>query len=85
MDQHWIYKKHLKKGHNVWTQRDEQATKEALNTFMVQIFNKTGYSRQKQAPIAPMAIRLGIAGGLAATNWLPHWPQEMPHSAGLEI
>ena len=33
-------KMNLKKGKNMWTQRDKQATKEALNTLMSQIGNK---------------------------------------------
>ena len=61
-------KLNLKKRKDVWTQRDKQATKKAFNTFMVHIRNKTGYGRQIRAPIAPMAIGLGIAGGLTATN-----------------
>ena len=61
-------KMNLKKGKHMWTQKDKQAAKEAFNTLMSQIRNKTGYGCQKQASIAPLSIGLGIAGGLAATN-----------------
>ena len=59
----WI-KTNLKNGKDTWTQRDTQATKEALS----HIHKNTRNGQQKQAPIAPVAIGLGRAGGLAATN-----------------
>ena len=66
-------KENMKNGKQSLTKRGRkgilQATEQAFNTLMSQLHKKgAGKGRQKRSPIAPLAIGLGIAGGLAATN-----------------